>query len=162
MDLLVYDPYLPPAAPVPDGVRRVDLPALLAQSDYITVHTPLNDETRGLVGAPELAQMKPTAFIVNCARGPILDEAALYVALRDHKIAGAGLDVMEQAAPPAGHPLFQLDNVLVTPHVAFLSRQSVHELEVRTAQATVDVLQGRMPQFLVNPAVLPQARIQLS
>ena len=106
--------------------------------------------------------MKPTAFIINCARGPILDEAALYVALRDRKIAGAGLDVMEQAAPPAGHPLFQLDNVLVTPHVAFLSRQSVHELEVRTAQATVDVLQGRMPQFLVNPAVLPQARIQLA
>tara|TARA_B100000315_G_scaffold43790_1_gene38729 strand:- start:338 stop:1345 length:1008 start_codon:yes stop_codon:yes gene_type:complete len=161
MELLVYDPYLLPAAPVPDGVRLVDLPALLAQSDYITVHTPLNDETRGLVGAPELAQMKPTAFIINCARGPILDEEALYVALRDRKIAGAGLDVMEQAAPPASHPLFKLDNVLVTPHVAFLSRQSVHELEVRTAQATVDVLQGRMPGFLVNPAVLPNARIRL-
>ncbi|HJN87437.1 MAG: C-terminal binding protein [Dehalococcoidia bacterium] len=162
MEILVHDPYLPPAAPMPAGVKRVDLPGLLAQSDYITVHTPLNDETRGLVGAPELAQMKPSAFIINCARGPILDEAALYAALRDRKIAGAGLDVMEQAAPPAGHPLFQLDNVLVTPHVAFLSRQSVFELEVRTAQSTADVLQGKMPEFLVNPAVLPQARIQIS
>ncbi|MDP6549092.1 MAG: C-terminal binding protein [Dehalococcoidia bacterium] len=161
LEILANDPHLSPAAAL-DGVRLVDLPELLAQSDYVTVHTPLNDETLGLVGAPELAQMKPSAFIINCARGPILDEAALYVALRDRKIAGAGLDVMEQAAPPAGHPLFQLDNVLVTPHVAFLSRQSVHELEVRTAQATVDVLQGRMPQFLVNPAVLPRARSQLS
>ncbi|MCI0867914.1 MAG: C-terminal binding protein, partial [Chloroflexi bacterium] len=77
-------------------------------------------------------------------------------------IAGAGLDVMEQAAPSASNPIFSLDNVVVTPHIAFLSQQSVHELEIRTAQATVDVLQGRMPQFLVNPAVLPHSRVQLS
>ena len=106
--------------------------------------------------------MKSTAFLINCARGPLIDEEALYFALRHRVIAGAGLDVMEQAAPPASHPLFQLENLLVTPHVAFLSQQSVHELEVRTAQSTLDVLQGRMPQFLVNPAVLPRARIKLA
>ena len=106
--------------------------------------------------------MKPNAFVINCARGPIIDEDALYNALRDGGIAGAGLDVMEQGHPPADHPLFALSNVLVTPHIAFLSQQSVLELEVRTAQATVDVLSGRMPEFLVNPDVLPHARIKLS
>jgi len=106
--------------------------------------------------------MRPSAFLINCARGPIIDEPALYLALRDGQIGGAGLDVMEQAAPPANHPMFQLDNLLVTPHVGFLSQQSVHELEVRTAKATVDVLQGRMPEFLVNPPVLPHSRIKLA
>jgi len=162
LEVLAHDPYLSPDSPNPSGVTLVDFPTLLARADYISLHTPLNDETRDLLGPEALDLMKPTAFIINCARGPIIDEKALYAALRDGKIGGAGLDVMEQAAPPADHPLFQLDNVLVTPHVAFFSQQSVRELEVRTAQATVDVLQGRMPQFLVNPAVLPHARIKLS
>ncbi|MCI0787073.1 MAG: C-terminal binding protein [Chloroflexi bacterium] len=162
MNVLAHDPYLAQADALALGVRLVDLQSLLAESDYVTIHTPLNSQTQGLIGARELAQMKPTAFLINCARGPIIDEAALYAALSERRIAGAGLDVMEQAAPSASNPIFSLDNVLVTPHVAFLSQQSVHELEVRTAQATVDVLQGRMPQFLVNPAVLPHSRIQLS
>jgi len=161
LEVLAHDPYLPDGIPPPSNVRMVDLRTLLAESDYLTLHTPLNEETRGYIGAGEFALMKPSAFIINCARGPIIDENALYAALRDGQIGGAGLDVMEQAAPPAGHPLFALDNVLITPHVAFLSQQSVLELEVRTAQATADVLQGKMPQFLVNPAVLPHARIKL-
>jgi D-3-phosphoglycerate dehydrogenase len=106
--------------------------------------------------------MKSTAFLINCARGPTINEEDLYVALRDGQIGGAGLDVMEQAMPSVDNPLFQLSNVLITPHVAFLSQQSVRELELRTAQATVDVLQGRMPQFLVNPQVLSHSRIRLS
>jgi D-3-phosphoglycerate dehydrogenase len=158
LELLGYDPHLPLDAALPVAVRRVDLPTLLAESDYITLHTPLNEATRGLIGAREFAMMKDSAFIINCARGPIIDEDALYHALRDRRIAGAGLDVLERADPPPEHPLFQLDNLLVTPHVAFLSQQSVHELEVRTAQATADVLRGRRPQFLVNPEVLPRAR----
>lgn len=157
---LAYDPYLASDAALPDGVTAVSLDELLA-ADYVTVHTPLNDETRGLIGAEALARMKPAAYLINCARGPIVNEGALYAALRDGQIAGAGLDVMESAAPPADHPLFALDNVIVTPHVAFLSQQSVLELEVRTARATVDVLQGRMPEFLVNPAVLPHSRVRL-
>lgn len=162
MEVLAHDPFLPADAPRPEGVALVELPVMLERSDYVSLHTPLNDDTRGLIGAKELALMKPSAFLINCARGPIIDEAALYLALRDGKIGGAGLDVMEQGAPSADHPMFQLDNLLVTPHVAFLSQQSVHELEVRTAQATVDVIQGRMPEFLVNPPVLPHSRIKLS
>ena len=162
MEILTFDPYLPADAPRLEGVKVVDLPTLLAQSDYITLHTPLNNETKGLIGKNELELMKPSAFLINCARGPIINESDLYAALRDGKIGGAGLDVMEQAAPGADNPLFKLSNVLVTPHVAFLSQQSVRELELRTAQATADVLQGKMPQFLINPQVLPHARVQLS
>ena len=162
MEILTFDPYVPPDAPRLEGVKVVDLPILLAQSDYITLHTPLNDETRGLIGKAELELMKSNAFLINCARGPIINEGDLYVALRDGKIGGAGLDVMEQAAPVASNPMFQLSNVLITPHVAFLSQQSVRELELRTAQATADVLQGKMPQFLINPQVLTHARVKLS
>ena len=162
LEVSAHDPYLPAGVPPPSNVRMVDLLTLLVESDYITLHTPLDEETRGYIGAREFAMMKPSAFVINCSRGPVIDEDALYAALRDSQIGGAGLDVMEQAVPPVGHPLFALDNVLVTPHVAFLSQQSVLELEVRTAQATADVLQGKMPQFLVNPAVLPRARVKLA
>ncbi len=162
MDVLAYDPYIPEGQSAGDGITLVDLPTLLSESDYVTIHTPLNDETRGLISVNEFRQMKPSAYIINCARGPIIDEPALVAALRDGQIAGAGLDVMEEAAPPADHPLFGMNNVIITPHVAFLSRQSVLELEVRTAKATADVLQGRMPEFLVNPAVLPHSRVKLS
>lgn len=162
LEVLGYDPYLPNSVSAPSGVKVVSLAELLSQSDYITLHPPLNEETRGLIGAAELDQMKSDAFLINCARGPLINESALYAALRDRRIGGAGLDVMEEPAPPADHPMFQLENILVTPHVAFLSQQSVLELEVSTAQATADVLQGRMPQFLVNPAVLPHCRMKLA
>jgi D-3-phosphoglycerate dehydrogenase len=162
LEVLGSDPYLTDAGSAPSGVKVVSLSELLSQSDYIALHPPLNEETRGLIGAAELSQMKSDAFLINCSRGPIINEPDLYAALRDHKIGGAGLDVMEEAAPSAGHPMFQLENVLITPHVAFLSQQSVLELEESTAQATADVLQGRMPKFLVNPAVLPHCRIKLA
>ena len=161
LEVMAYDPYLPEGAAVPAGVEPTGLPELLGKADYVTVHTPLNAETRGLLGAAEFALMKPNGYVINCARGPIINEAALYEALRDGRIAGAGLDAMEEASPSADNPLFALDNVIVTPHVAFLSQQSVLELEVRTAQATADVLEGRMPEFLVNPEVLPKARRRL-
>ena len=161
LNVITHDPYLPADATLPDGISAASMHDLLAASDYVTVHTPLNDETRGMIDAAAFGRMKSSAYIINCARGPIIDEPALIDALRDGQIAGAGLDVMESSAPPADHPLFAMDNVIVTPHVAFLSQQSVLELEVRTAQATVDVLQGRMPEFLVNPAVLPHSRVTL-
>ena len=161
LSVLACDPALPSEPALPDGVRPAEMDDLLAAADYVTVHTPLNAATRSLIGARELALMKTSAYLINCARGPIVDEPALLAGLRNGDIAGAGLDVMESAAPPADHPIFTLDNVIVTPHVAFLSQQSVLELEVRTAQATVDVLQGRMPEFLVNPMVLPHSRVAL-
>ena len=158
LSTLAFDPYLPADADLPDGVSVAALDDLLAAADYVTVHTPLNEQTRGLIGQRAFGLMKPSAYLINCARGPIVDEPALLDALQTGSIAGAGLDVMESSAPPADHPMFGLDNVIITPHVAFLSQQSVLELEVRTAKATVDVLQGRMPEFLVNPAVLPHSR----
>ena len=161
LSVLAFDPYLPADADLPDGISAAALDDLLAAADYITVHTPLNDETRGLIGQRAFDLMKPSAYLINCARGPIVDEPALLHALQTGSVAGAGLDVMESSAPPADHPMFGLDNVIITPHVAFLSQQSVLELEVRTAQATVDVLQGRMPEFLVNPTVLPHSRVDL-
>ena len=90
----------------------------------MTLHTPLNEETRGLIGERALGLMRSSAYLINCARGPIVDEAALVAALRDGSIAGAGLDVMESASPPAEHPMFGLDNVIVTPHVALHSCRS--------------------------------------
>ncbi len=161
LSVLAFDPYLAAGAELPDGVKKARLSDLLTAADYVTVHTPLNEETRGLIGARELGLMKPSAYLINCARGPIVDEPALLDALRTGSIAGAGLDVMEASAPPADHPMFGLDNVIITPHVAFLSQESVLELEARTAQATVDALRGKMPEFLVNPAVLAHSRVHL-
>ena len=103
LDVVVFDPYLPGDATLPDGVSAATMDDLLAASDYVTVHTPLNEETRGLIGRREFERMKPSAYIINCARGPIVDEPALGGALRAGQIAGAGLDVMESASPPVDH-----------------------------------------------------------
>lgn len=161
INVLGYDPYISGSTAGMENISITSLEDLLEQADYISVHTPLNDNTRGLIGENELARMKPTCYFVNCARGPIVDEMALYQALLSGAIAGAGLDVMEDTEPSADNPLFELSNVIVTPHVAFLSNESVNELEVRTAQATKNVLLGQMPEFLVNPEVLPTSRVNL-
>ena len=161
INVLGYDPYTSGNTAAMENISIISLEDLLEQADYISVHTPLNDNTRGLIGKNELARMKPTCYLVNCARGPIVDEMALYQALLSGSIAGAGLDVMEDTEPGADNPLFELANVIVTPHVAFLSNESVNELEVRTAQATKNVLLGQMPEFLVNPEVLATSRVNL-
>ena len=161
INVLGYDPYISGNTAAMENISITSLEDLLEQSDYISVHTPLNDNTRGLIGKNELSRMKPTCYLVNCARGPIVDEMALYQALLSGSIAGAGLDVMEDTEPRADNPLFELANVIVTPHVAFLSNESVNELEVRTAQATKNVLLGQMPEFLVNPEVLATSRVNL-
>ena len=159
--VLAYDPYLPTASVQGLGAHPVDLPTLLRESDFVSVHAPLTPETRGLLGEKEFQQMKPTAFLINCARGPIVDQDALLKALRERWIAGAGLDVLAQEPPPPESPLLSLDNVLITPHVAYLSRQSLHELLVRTAGAVAAVLTGRRPQHIFNPQVLATARARL-
>lgn len=117
--LLFFDPY-PPGPEVAQrlGVRQVSLDELLQQSDIVTLHVPLNPETRHLISRPELAAMKPTALLVNTCRGPVIDEAALTEALRQKQIAGTALDVLDQEPPDPANPLLQLDNVLLTPHTA--------------------------------------------
>jgi D-3-phosphoglycerate dehydrogenase len=117
MELLVYDPYVGPAAAEAVGARAVGLDDLLARADIVTLHLPLLPETAGLLGARELARMKRGAYLVNCARGGLVDEAALAEALASGALAGAALDVFERE-PPTGSPLLGLPNVVVTPHLA--------------------------------------------
>ena len=154
LNILAADPVVPAATVEDFGGRLVDLPLLLADSDFVSLHTPLTDATRDLIGREELAMMKPDAFLINAARGPLVDEVALYEALTDNIIAGAGLDVMVDNTPPQDHPLLSLDNIIITPHVAFFSQESTLELEQRAAAEVVSVIHGRMPDNLVNSAVL--------
>lgn len=154
LNILAADPVVPAKTVENLGGRLVDLPALLAESDFVSLHTPLTDATRDLIGREELAMMKPEAFLINAARGPLVDEVALYEALTGNIIAGAGLDVMVDNTPPQDHPLLSLDNIIITPHVAFFSQESTLELEQRAAAEVVSVIHGRMPDNLVNSAVL--------
>ena len=154
LNILAADPVVPAEAVEALGGRMADLPTLLAESDFVSLHTPLTGATRNLIGRKELALMKQDAFLINAARGPLIDEEALYDALRAGTIAGAGLDVMVDNSPPHDHPLLSLDNIIITPHVAFFSQESTLELEQRAAAEVVSVMQGRMPDNLVNPAVL--------
>jgi glyoxylate reductase len=135
------------------GSRRgggTPLDELLAESDFVSLHVPLSDATRGLIGARELRRMKPTAVLVNTARGEIVDTAALLRALREGWIAGAGLDVLPEEPIASDDPLLGLDNVVLTPHVAFYSEESLADLRRRTAQSVVDVLANRAPEHLAN------------
>ncbi len=145
----------------PDGVEIATLDRLLAESDFVSLHTPLSPETTGLIDRDALAAMKPTAFLVNAARGPLIDDEALVEALRSGGIAGAALDVTPVEPLPKDHPLTTMENVIITPHTAFHSLESLNELEVRTAREVVRVLNGEMPENLVNPAVLGKSRIGL-
>jgi D-3-phosphoglycerate dehydrogenase len=154
MDVVGYDPYL--RARESNGVPLVDLDELLASSDFVSVHCPLNASTRHLLGARELALMKSTAFLINTARGPIVDEGALCAALSEQRLAGAGLDVFETEPLPIDHPLRQLDNVILTPHSASWSIESSAECRRVAIEHVVTVLRGGVPTDVVNRAVLDQ------
>ena len=161
MEVLASDPYVSPEAAAESGAQLVDMAALLRESDFISIHTPLAPETHKLIGEKELSMMKPSAFLINVARGPLIDEEALYAALKEKRIGGAGLDVLVQAPPPADHPLLQLDNVVLTPHVAFFSREAVQELQVRASTEVARVLTGQMPDNVINPGVLSQSNARV-
>ena len=152
--VLAYDPYMTAEQCALRGARKSDLDILLRESDFVSLHSPLNVETENMIGARELDMMKSEAFLINCARGPLIDEDALYDALTSGSIAGAGLDVMVDNHPANDHPLLGIDNIIITPHVAFFSQESTLELEQRAAREVAYVLTGRMPDNLVNPAVL--------
>jgi D-3-phosphoglycerate dehydrogenase len=156
--ILAYAPRQGSDAVRAAGAARASLEELARESDYVSVHLPLNAETRGLIGEELLRSMKPTAFLVNTARGGIVDQDALLRALRDGWIAGAGVDVFEPERLPADHPLLAQPNLVATPHVAFYSEESVHDLEVLAAENVAAVLSGRRPANLVNPEVLELPR----
>jgi gluconate 2-dehydrogenase len=130
------------------GARRLPLDELLAQSDFVTIHTPLLPETRGLIGAEALARMKPTAILVNTSRGPVVDQAALYEALKNGVIAGAGLDVFEVEPLPMDSPLLTLENVVLAPHIGSASIATRTRMSVLAAENLVAGLRG---ENLPNP-----------
>jgi len=145
--ICVYDPFLTQA---PEGTELVDLPELLERSDAITVHAPLTDGTRGLLGANEFAAMKPGSFIVNVSRGGIVDEDALAVSIRAGHLGGAGLDTFVRE-PVGDSPLRELPTVIMSPHIAGLSHRSIAAMTEQATQAVLDVVQGRLPAHPKNP-----------
>jgi D-3-phosphoglycerate dehydrogenase len=159
MDLLVCDPYIPESHVTALGGKWVSLNELLAAADIVTIHCPLNRETRGMVGAKELALMKRSAFLINAARGGIVEEKALYEALQQKKITGAALDVIAEEPPAKNHPLFKLDNVLWTPHVGALTLEATVRGEWGAAEEIIRVLERKRPK---NPVVnADEARLLL-
>lgn len=157
--VLAYDPFLDDAVFAEAKVeRRESLRELLPEADFVTVHAPLTAGTRHLIGLAELAMMKPTAYLVNCARGGLIDPAALADALREHRIAGAGIDVFDPEPPEAANPLFALENVIVTPHLAGLSHETNRRLSMSAAEQVLQVLTGDRPPRLVNPEVWDRRR----
>ncbi|UCF99002.1 MAG: C-terminal binding protein [Spirochaetaceae bacterium] len=148
--VLVFDPYLDPKKIEENGAESVNLRTLLKESDYVSVHAPLNEETRGLIGARELSLMKPTAILVNTSRGPLLEEQAVAEALAKGKIAAAGLDVFESEPLPPHSPLLKLDNVILSDHAGWYSEESVAELKTKAAQNVLAVLKGGKPVYPVN------------
>lgn len=158
MHAIASDPFVDAAAMAAAGVEKADIDDLLARAHVVTLHSPLIPQTANMMGAAQFDRMRDDAFLINCARGGLIDEDALYDALASGKIAGAGLDVLVDIAPPLDHRIIQLDNVIVTPHTAFFSQEATLELEERAAAEVIRVFDGKMPDNLVNPAVLDHAR----
>jgi D-3-phosphoglycerate dehydrogenase len=160
LTLQVADPYLDAALLGDTGARKVDLETLMRTSDFVVVCCLLNEETRHLIGAPQFAQMKRGAYFINVARGPIVDEAALIEALREHRIAGAALDVFETEPVDPANPLLTMDNVIVTPHSLCWTDECFHNMASTGLASIVDALSGRRPQFIVNRDVLDHPRVR--
>jgi D-3-phosphoglycerate dehydrogenase len=140
------------------GARKVDLGTLMRGSDFVVVCCLLNEHTRHLISAEALAMMKPTAYLINVARGPIVDEKALIETLRKGGIAGAALDVFDQEPVDPANPLLAMDNVIVTPHSLCWTDECFHNMASTGLRSIVDVLGGRVPEFLVNREVLQHPR----
>jgi D-3-phosphoglycerate dehydrogenase len=150
MSFMVYDPYIPESHVTAFGGKYVTLGELLAESDFVTLHCPLTNETKGMIGDKELSLMKRSAYFINAARGGIVDEDALYRALSQTRIAGAALDAMEPEPPRESHPMFQLANVIFTPHLGALTTEAATRGEWGAAQEVVRVLEGKRPK---NPVI---------
>jgi D-3-phosphoglycerate dehydrogenase len=154
MKFIAHDPYADPAVARDLGVRLVGLEQLFAESDVLSVSCPLSEETRHIVNAERLALMKPSAYLINTSRGPVIDEAALTSALQERRIAGAGLDVFEEEPSPATNPLYKLDNVIVTPHALCWTDQCFGGIGAADVKAVFDVMHGRVPSGIVNREIV--------
>jgi D-3-phosphoglycerate dehydrogenase len=156
LNIIAYTPRLTPGPLAGGGTATNDLAELLRTADYISIHAPATDETRGMFNEHTLRQMKPTAYLINTSRGALIDEAALHRALTEGWIAGAALDVLTKEPAEPDHPLLTLPNTIVTPHAAFYSEESTAELQRKTATQAAMVLAGQTPPNIVNPSVRRQ------
>ena len=149
--VLIYDPFVDQGLIEGNGAEKVDLDTVLAESDYISIHTPLTAETQHLIDAAALNKMKNTAILVNTSRGAVIDTHALVQALQEGRILGTGLDVFENEPLPTNHPLVGMPNVILTSHVAWYSRDSAKDLQTGAALEIQRVLSGKTPLNWVNP-----------
>ena len=154
MKVAAYDPYLDDDIfRILEVERRYDIDDLLKEADYISIHTPLTPETHNLIDRNALSLMKNNAVLVNTARGEIVDESALYESLQNRGIAGAGVDVMSPEPPEEGNRLLELENLIVTPHIAWYSEESLARVKVLGMDEVAGVLNGRRPRYIVNPEI---------
>jgi D-3-phosphoglycerate dehydrogenase len=158
MEVVAYDPYLTGESWVALGLQNMDFHELLAQSDFVSLHVPLTVDTQSLLGAAELAAMKSGTYLVNCARGGLVDEVALVQALQSGQLAGAALDVFEQE-PVTESALLKAPNVILTPHVAASTREAQAQVAVDIAAQVVDFFAGRPVAYPINPDVLRPAAV---
>lgn len=153
LKMIAYDPYLPENIAKQYDVKLVDIETVLEQSDYISIHSPLTKETRHLINIEALKKMKNTAYLINTGRGPIIDEKALIEALKTKEIAGAGLDVLETEPIENDNPLLEMENVIITPHVAWYSDEALIDIRSKVAKGVAEVISGTIPKYLVNKNV---------
>lgn len=160
LHIVACDPYVSELTISDSGVEPVEWDELLARSDYVSLHTPLNDETRHLLDRRAFEHMRPGVVVVNTARGPVIDEAALVEALHSGRVGAAGLDVLEREPPQADNPLLQLDSVVITPHVASATTRMRPATRRRVGREVAMVLRGYWPMSCVNPTVLPRVALE--
>ncbi|GEM_PF-40615 len=163
MKVIAFDPFFDPIEAERQGTTLIDdLGEMLAASDFVSINTPLMAQTRGLIGREQLARMKKTAFLINTARGPVVSTDALVAALREGVIAGAGLDVTDPEPLPDNHPLFDFDNVIITPHLGGNSPETFRPCSVISSRLALDVLRGKRPSNMTNPAAWERLTARLA
>jgi D-3-phosphoglycerate dehydrogenase len=156
--VIAFDPYIEKPHEV---IELKDIDTVLRESDFISIHCPLNDSTRHLIGEGAFKKMEKKPLLINTSRGPIVDETALIRALKEGRISGAGLDVLEKEPPDPQSPLLKMENVVLSPHVSFYSEESISELKRRTAKNVSEVLMGRRPGSIVNREVMGKTRASI-
>lgn len=153
MRTIAYDPYVGEKEIRDMGAEPVSFAELLERSDFLSIHVPLNDETRNMIGEKELRLMKKSAYLINTARGGIVDEGALVKALKEGWISGAALDVFEEEPPDFGSPLFSCDNLITTPHIGAHSIEAIYRMNMMAARSVIDFFEGKVPAHVVNKEV---------
>jgi D-3-phosphoglycerate dehydrogenase len=160
MRILAYDPYVSQERANEVSARLVDIETVLKEADFVTLHAQLTDKTRGMIGKRELSLMKKTAYLINTARGALVDEKALYEALKNKEIAGAALDVYSEEPPSEGFPFFKLDNIIVTPHIAAYTIEAMIRMDYTVAEDIARFFRGEKPLYIANPEVLQKIKLK--